>query len=191
MMGRTHDLAAFTALNVAFVVYTPGPLSLATLIVALGANMVGGLLPDIDDATADIWDKVRFGSLLGKIIKPLIGGHRMISHSFLGLGIIGFVLNKIMPVIGTVLLVDMDIVWWSLMIGYLSHLITDSLTTQGVPWFFPLPVRIGFPPIRRLRVKTGGLMEKIIVFPGLLLSIGYMVYTNYQLYLTFLRGYIK
>lgn len=192
MTGRTHDLAAFTALNIAFVLTPALPhISLSTLVVSLGANMIGGLLPDIDNATSDIWDKVRWGSILGRIIKPLIGHHRMISHSLLGMALIGFILKLLLTRISDTILVNMDVVWWSTMTGYVSHLVMDFITTEGVPWLFPLPVRFGFPPHRSLRIKTGGLLEKILIFPGLLLAIAYMVYTHYHMYLTFLRGYIK
>lgn len=52
MTGRTHDLAAFTALTIA-IATTPIPhMSLATAIVAFSANMIGGLAPDIDQPTA-------------------------------------------------------------------------------------------------------------------------------------------
>lgn len=190
MTGRTHDLAAFTLLNATFVYAGMPHMTLATAVVAFGANMIGGLLPDIDTATSDIWDKVRGGSFLAKIVKPFIGGHRMISHSLISMCIVGTLLKYILAAIGTVLIVDMDIIWWSIMIGYLSHLIADSLTIEGVPWFLPLRVRIGFPPIRSLRIKTGGAMENILVFPGLLALNGYIFYLNYRAFLQFFRSLV-
>ncbi len=191
MTGRTHDLAAFTALNIVFVTIPIPQMTLSTLVTAFGANMIGGLLPDIDEATADIWDKFRGGRIVGELIKPLIGHHRMISHSILGIAIVGYILKRILPMIGSVILVDMNIVFWATMIGYLSHLIVDSFTTAGVPWLFPIPIRFGFPPVKSLRIKTGGLMEKILIFPGLLFINGYLVYIHYQLYETFIKNYLK
>src|SRR3989344_8161050 len=94
MTGRTHDLAAFTAINLIIVTQPIPQMTLATFAVSIGANMIGGLLPDIDNATADIWDKIRGGSFVGKLIKPLIGGHRMLSHSLLGMAIVGFLLKR-------------------------------------------------------------------------------------------------
>ena len=191
MTGRTHDLAAFTLLNAAFVYYGMPHMTLATAVVAFGANMIGGLLPDIDNATSDIWDKVRGGSILAAIIKPIIGGHRMISHSLLGVGIIGFLLKHFLEAISSVLVVDMHIIWWSIMIGYLSHLIADSMTTEGVPWLLPLRIRFGFPPIKFLRIKTGSWVEQLVVFPGLLALNGYLFYTNYHAFLVFFRTLLK
>lgn len=190
MTGRTHDLAAFTALNIAFIVSAQLDISVGTFIGAIGANMIGGLLPDIDDATADIWDKVRWGNILSKFIRPLMGGHRMISHSILGMWIFGQLLKLVLGAFSSVILVDMDIVWWATMIGYFSHLVADSLTIEGVPWLFPIPIRFGFPPMKWARVKTGAIIEKAIVFPGLLFFNCYVVYLNYPMYLEFFRKYI-
>ncbi len=190
MTGRTHDLAAFTALNIAFIATKPlGDITLATTLTALGANMIGGLLPDIDNATSDIWDKVRGGNMWAKLIRPLVSDHRMISHSLLGMAIIGYLLSFVLSWIGTFLLVDMEIIWWSVMIGFFSHLVTDSMTKQGVPWLFPIPFRFGIPPFEFMRMKTGGFIEKCIVFPGFILLNGYIVYTNYSHYLSFIRGF--
>ncbi len=185
MTGRTHDLAAFTALNITFLTLQPTPsMTVATVLAAVGANMLGGLAPDIDNATSDIWDKFRGGNILSKLIRPLVGKHRMISHSLLGMAIAGYGLKLLLPIVGTFLIVDMHIVWWSIMIGYLSHLVTDSMTKQGVPWLFPIPIRMGIPPLEFLRMKTGGFIEKVIVFPGLIVFNSYLVYANYETYRT-------
>lgn len=196
MTGRTHDLAAFTALNATFLAtqspqMTTSSISFATAICALGANMIGGLIPDIDSATSDIWDKFRGGNVIAPIIRPFIGRHRTISHSLLGMVIIGYVLRAVLALMGTVLLVDMTIVWWAMMIGVASHLITDAMTRQGIPLLFPLSIRFGIPPFEFMRMKTGGLIEKLIVFPGLILLNGYLVYANYSTYLHLLRGFYK
>jgi inner membrane protein len=191
MTGRTHDLAALTAL-VTYIAVGPVPsMTVATAIVSFGANMIGGLLPDIDNATSDIWKQIRGGTLIGKIVSPLLGHHRMISHSLLGIVIAGYLTGWLLSAIGTVLIVDMHIVWWAVMAGYVSHLIMDSLTVDGVPWLFPLPVRFGFPPVKFLRVKTGSWAETLFVFPGLLLLNAYFVYTDYSKYYVLLRGLIK
>lgn len=191
MTGRTHDLAAFTALNVAFLVMHPIPdITFATTITALGANMIGGLLPDIDNATSDFWDKFRGGNILAKIVKPFVGKHRMISHSILGLVITALFLELILSWVATFVLVDMDIIWWSVMIGFVSHLITDAMTKQGIPLLFPLPWDFGFPPFKFMRMKTGGFCEKWIVVPGLFALNGYLIYLYYDKYLELIRTFL-
>jgi membrane-bound metal-dependent hydrolase YbcI (DUF457 family) len=115
----------------------------------------------------------------------------MITHSILGMVIIGYALKFVLGLVGSVLLVDMNIVWWATMIGVLSHLVSDSITHDGVPWLFPIPIRFGFPPLRALRMKTGGFWEKVVVLPGLIALNGYLIYTNYSTYLHLLRGFYK
>jgi len=188
MTARTHDLAALTALTIYIATQPVPPMNLATAIGAFGANMIGGMLPDIDDASSDFWDTIRVGNIIGRITKPLLGGHRMITHSILGMALIGFFLKQLLTVLNKYILVDMDIIWWSAMIGYLSHLIADSLTKEGVPWLFPLPIKIGFPPIKFFRIKTGGTSEKALIFPGLIILNFYLIYNYYQKFHEFIRS---
>jgi inner membrane protein len=187
MTGHTHDLAAFTALSAVLVTYDMPHMTLATALVAFSVNMIGGLAPDLDQSTAALWRKMRGGSLIGKIISPLIGGHRFLSHSLIGVVIAGVIAHIALGIIGKVLLVDMDIIWWSFMIGFVSHLIMDLFTHDGVPLLFPIPMRFGIPPLRFLRMKTGGLVEKSFVFPVLIFLNGVIYYYNYPYILQFLR----
>lgn len=191
MTGRTHDLAAFTALNYTLVASPLVEMSLATALTAFTMNMVGGLAPDIDQSTAALYHKVRGGSFLGKIIAPLIGGHRFLSHSLIGVVLFGMGMDFLLTMVGKVLLVNMDIVWWSFMIGFVSHLIMDTFTREGVPWLFPIPIRFGIPPLKVFRMKTGGIVEKSFVFPMLIIVNGVLIYYNYGKILEFLKEYIK
>lgn len=191
MTGRTHDLAAFAALSYIIATQPIPQLSLGTAIFALGANFIGGLAPDLDQPTADLWRRIPAGSVFSRMLAPFLGGHRYISHSILGVILFGFGLKWLLKMAGTVILVDMDIVWWAFMIGFISHLVTDSLTREGVPWLFPIPIKFGFPPFKALRLKTGGFIEKGIIFPLLLILESWIIYANYNTFLIFLRNYIK
>lgn len=191
MIGRTHDLAAFTALTYIVVIQPLQQMTLATLIVAFSSNMIGGLAPDLDKPTADLWGRLPAGSVIGRLISPILGGHRFISHSIIGIVLFGFGVQYLLNLINSVLLVDMSLVFWSFMIGFVSHLVADSFTKDGVPWLFPIPVRFGFPPFKFLRIKTGGLLESAVVFPGLIILNVYFYYSNYSKFLDFLRHYIK
>ena len=191
MTGRTHDLAAFTALSYIITTQPIPKMSLATALVALSANFIGGLAPDIDQPTADLWNRIPAGSIIGRILCPILGGHRFLSHSLLGIGFFGIVLHYALQLAHNVLLVDMNMVWWAFMIGFVSHLLMDTITREGVPWLFPIPFHIGIPPFRFMRIKTGGMIEKSIIFPGLILANGYMYYHNYGHVLNFLRHLIK
>ncbi len=191
MTGRTHDLAAFSLLNWIFVTNPIREMSLATGVVVMGANFIGGLAPDLDETTAGLWSKLPAGSIVGRIMSPLLGAHRLISHSLLGLVLAGWGVNYLLSAISNVLIVDMSLVWWSFMIGFFSHLLVDSLTRDGVPWLFPIPLRIGFPPFRFMRMKTSGILEKSFIFPGLLLFNWWLVYHNHTKYLDFFQHHIK
>ena len=194
MTGRTHDLAAFTGLVIAFV-YAPAipAMSLETVVIALGANFIGGLFPDIDQPTSDFWDNFRLGPFVAKIIVPALGGHRHISHSFFGLVIIGlgssFLLDWILPFI--LLNINAEVVWISFMIGVVSHIVTDLTTKAGVPLLWPFDWKFGIPPMKSLRIVTGKFVEKWVIFPALLFVTGYLLFQHQDKVLLFIHRYVR
>jgi len=191
MTGRTHDLAAFTALNYIIATFPHPHVTLGTAFFAFSANMIGGLTPDIDQPTGDLWHKLPAGGLYSRVFTPFLGGHRHISHSILGVVLFGFGSHYLLTLANRVILVNMDIVWWCFMIGYVSHLLMDMLTKEGVPLLFPIPIKFAFPPLAFFRVKTGGFIEQFGVFPGLLLINAWIIYAFYGRYLDFFHHYIK
>lgn len=191
MTGKTHDLAAFTALTYVVATTILPEMSLGTAIVAFSANMIGGLAPDIDQPTAALWRRYRGGAIIGKLIQPVFGGHRYISHSLVGVFLFGYAAKVILGILNSILLVDMTLVWWSFMIGFVSHLVMDTITHEGVPWLFPIPIKFGIPPFRFLRMKTGGVVEKSFVFPMLLIANIYFIYAYYSNFLIFFRNIVK
>lgn len=182
MTGRTHDLAAITALLTVICLFSPVyNLNLTTLFVALLANQIGGILPDIDQPTAPFWRNLPVGNIVGRLFDKFIGGHRFITHSLLGVALFGFLfwslLNFLQPIMPNV---NSMVVWWAFMIGILSHLVMDSFTKEGVPWLLPLPFKIGFPPTKALRITTGKTFETLLVFPGLIVISGLLLATHYS-----------
>lgn len=192
MTGRTHDMAAFTALSFVVVTHPLPHITLATGLVAIGACMIGGIAPDIDQPTAPFWRNLPMTGIFGHFFGRLLGGHRFLSHSLLGIWLFGkgfeFVLNVLRPSFPHL---DMHIIWWAFMIGFVSHLIMDTFTQEGVPWLLPLPYKFGIPPIRRLRVATNSWVEKFIVFPGLLAVCVVIYYENYEKIRLLLHSYLK
>ena len=170
MIGRTHDLAAITALGAVVLVGPPRTMTVATALVAVVANQFGGIAPDIDQPTAPFWRNLPVGGVFGKVLSRTLGGHRFLSHSVLGLAIFGglvrLLLNFLQPIMPHV---NGGYVWWAFMIGMLSHLVMDTITKEGVPWLLPIPVKFGLPPMKSLRVTTDKKLERLIIFPGLLL----------------------
>lgn len=170
MTGRTHDLAAITALGVVVFSEPLRTFTLATALVAILANQLGGIAPDIDQPTAPLWRNLPEGGFLGKIVDKTMGGHRFLTHSILGLAIFGFLAKLLLTFLHPIMPhVNIGYVWWAFMIGMLSHLVMDSLTKEGVPWLLPLPFKIGFPPIKSLRITTGKGVELWLIFPAILL----------------------
>jgi inner membrane protein len=191
MTARTHDLAAITALGIVVLVQPLRTVTLATAIIAVFANLVGGITPDIDQPTAPLWRNLPVGGFFGRIFDKLLGGHRFISHSLLGLAIFGFAAHWLLlflhPIMGSV---NIGLVWWAFMIGMLSHLVMDTLTKEGVPWLLPIPVKWGLPPLKAFRITTGKAVETWGVFPALLVFNAGLYYANYHKLLDFIHHHI-
>lgn len=191
MTGRTHDLAAATALLAVVIVNPPAALTLPTVVGALLANQIGGIAPDIDQPTAPLWRNLPVAGIIGKFFGKLLGGHRFLTHSLLGLAGAGFLLDIFLNFIGQLVpTMDTGYVWWAFMIGMLSHLVMDSFTKEGVPWLLPLPFKLGVPPLRRLRLTTGKIAEMAVIFPGLVLVNIWLVASNYDQVLSLIRQHI-
>ena len=191
MTGRTHDLAAFTLLSAVVLVQPLPNISLATAIIAVFANLVGGVTPDIDQPTAPLWRNLPIGKYFGKAFDRLTGGHRFLTHSVLGLFIFGFLAHMLLVFLSPIMRsVDIGYVWWAFMIGMASHLLMDMFTKEGVPLLLPIPFKFGFPPIRAFRITTGKWIEKGIVFPGLLLIIFVLLHQNYDKLLALIHTHL-
>jgi inner membrane protein len=188
MTGRTHDLAALTALGAVVFLEPSRTITLSIALVALLANQIGGIIPDIDQPTAPFWRNLPIGGSIGRIFDKMLGGHRFISHSLLGMALFGGIaygllvfLHPSMPHI------EVHLVWWAFMIGMLSHLILDTFTKEGVPWLLPLPTKIGLPPIKKFRVTTGKSVETFVVFPLLLIIDIWFCISHYDFLLSFIH----
>jgi inner membrane protein len=111
------------------------------------ALAVGALLPDIDTTT----------SSLGKFVKPVSSlierkvGHRTITHSFLGLGLLGLVSSP--------LLLLYPPAWTWLLIGAATHIVLDTANINGVPLFWPGRLEAVLFYDRSLRVPYGSPKE--------------------------------
>ncbi|PID98787.1 hypothetical protein CSA80_04995 [Candidatus Saccharibacteria bacterium] len=75
--------------------------------------------------------------------------------------------------------VDIRFVWTAFTLGVISHLVMDSLTKEGVPWLLPFPLKLGFPPMRRLRITTGSKTELFVILPALVCFTAWLCARNY------------
>jgi inner membrane protein len=190
--ARTHDIAAATALLGVIVALPELPtVTLSTAFLALIANQAGGIIPDIDQPTAPFWRNLPIGGVVGKVIAKMLGGHRFLTHSLAGLVLVGFLFKMLLIFLQPLMSnVQIDYVWWALIIGMLSHLVMDTFTKEGVPWLLPIPVKFGFPPVRRLRITTGKWTENFVTLPVLVvIALGICLF-RYSDLLTFLHYHI-
>ncbi len=117
-------------------------------------------LPDIDQDS-------RFAQLLG--------GHRGFTHSLLGVLLLSLFFAMIvlsLPVLFVmgkmnlqpVFFAEVKIAFEAFITGWILHIAADSITRGGVPLFWPLPTRYGFPPKSLWRFKVGTIWEDLIVW---------------------------
>ncbi len=187
MTARTHDLAAITALGIIILSQPAQTVTLGTALLAVLANQIGGIVPDIDQPTAPFWRNLPIGGYFGRVIDKMLGGHRFITHSLIGVGVLGGLaylllkfLHPLMPHANSSLILAAFIV------GILSHLIMDTFTKEGVPWLLPIPVKFGIPPVKSMRITTGKTVEKLI-FLGLLAFNIWYIADHYQQLLTLIH----
>jgi len=190
MTARTHDLAAVTAFTVYLLTVPPQPMTLSTLLVAVLANQIGGIAPDIDQPTAPFWRNLPVGRFFGRIFDKLLGGHRFITHSLLGValfsGLVYLLLQALHPIIPSV---DTQLVLVAFVIGMLSHLLTDTFTKEGVPWLLPIPVKFGLPPLKSARLTTGKFGETLFFIALLAFDVMYCGLHYHQI-LVLLHQYV-
>lgn len=185
MTGKTHMNIGFAA-TAAIFNFTAIPTEPKTMITALSLTALGSLMPDIDLENTKIsnlflklalylgllaipillilnknrWDFSSIISLsnlnisgaailLILIILSKFTKHRTFTHSLLGLMLFSWG--------GYVLLNSSGHLFLYFILGYILHLIADSLTHQGIQLLFPLKSRqaAGI-------VKTGGLLDTIL-----------------------------
>lgn len=181
MTARTHDTAALVLLMSVVIAFPPSNMTVATALAALLANQIGGIAPDIDQPTAPFWRNLPVGRYVGKVFGALVGGHRFLSHSLVGMGLFATVawvlLNIFQPLLPRI---DIGFVWLAFVIGMASHLIMDTFTKEGVPWLLPLPFKIGIPPLRSWRITTGKKVEMYVVLPLLVIIATWLTATHYD-----------
>ncbi|MGB9791862.1 MAG: metal-dependent hydrolase [Thermacetogeniaceae bacterium] len=144
MLYRTHAAGGFVAGY------------LATGSIACGAvAAVAALIPDVESPKSFLGRKLPGVSHAGS----LAFGHRQALHSLLaalGMLAVCFLFSKYtnFPVAFV----------RAAFVGYLSHLVLDTFNPAGVPWLWPLRIRFRIPI-----TQTGGVLERLIVFPVLAL----------------------
>jgi len=185
MIQRTHDLAAVALVSYYFLTYSPPSLNWETLLGIGVATFIGGIIPDIDNVASPAWEH-KLTPWEGKASRDFLDGHRHLSHSLLGIFLFTWVLGLLLNTIKLPHL-EVGLVQLAFFLGQLSHLIADTVTIEGVPWFYPIPFKIGIPPFKFMRIRTGGWVEKLIVFPLLLAFTIWIYYSHHEVIGKFLK----
>jgi len=158
------------ALVTAFWVLTVYPVSLGLIVatMAIIAVMVGALTPDLDQPTANIWRRMIGGNTIGNIFKAFSGGHRHLTHSVIGILLIGWLTHWVaLHLISANYTTQALAIWRAFMIGYISHPVADTFTDMGVPWFWPINFKVKIPPgPGEVRVTTNSFVERLVVRTG-------------------------
>lgn len=171
---------AFAALTTAAVYFPPNSLNVPTFFSCLVGNVIGALLPDMDQASNRLWDLLPAGNYLGRVFRRLFLSHRTISHSLLGLFLAYKILEWVLPKILNPAFIDINLVFMSMMIGFASHLVGDAITREGIPLLFPIKWKFGFPPISSLRFVTGSWFENFVVLPAITVYLVWFVNDHQQ-----------
>ena len=161
MIGKTHALIGASIVMASNEIYpfiqahsiqgvSVGPLLCA------GAAVVGALLPDLDAEESTIKRELGLVGRVGSGILRLIGvKHRGATHwGIVGLGIL--ILSILLGL--KTGYVDVGLAFGS---GYLSHLLADALTIQGVALLWPYPKNSHLLP-GILRIRTGSPIETLL-----------------------------
>lgn len=180
MKGETHGaIGLATGMGV---VYLVGADSWLDVMAMLTTSFAASLLPDLDAEESllqsmllpNLSRKVRSMIFVGvaillillHILVPeiplwvlLIGiflmvavfaPHRTVTHSLLMVAFLGWTVYQISPTYV-----------WPFVAGYLSHLVADALTVSGVPFFWPVSVKVSAKKIG-IRIKTGSAADQWI-----------------------------
>jgi inner membrane protein len=128
----------------------------------IAITVLASLIPDIDHTK----------STVGKIVFPLAKiinqryGHRTITHTLLALFLTTLAVGLIEK--GFNLDENYSKLW---LFGFLSHLIFDMMTVQGVPLFYPFAKNpCVLPANPETRFRTGNLRTETMIFSFFLLS---------------------
>ena len=181
MTDKTHQLIGLTAATGIFLAqHHDSPVTWSITGSIIIGSFFGSILPDIDQPTSSFWESVPLGGLVGRITSRALGGHRNLSHSILGVLLftyLAFGLTRVLPpgwpIVPNILLE-------SFIIGFIAHLLADSVTVRGIPIFWPFGNDMGFPPypLEGIRIITGKWFEHLVVFPVVALYLIILVATH-------------
>ena len=131
---HTHAIGGICFGVIASAIISKGAFEPQQMALITTSSLVGSLFPDIDEPQSFLGRKIK---PVSRLIKAVLG-HRGFIHTplfcFLLVGFMAFFLCNT-PII------DVDIsskIICGFLIGFMSHLILDTITPKGIMWLFPL-----------------------------------------------------
>lgn len=171
MNGHTHALCGATTVALANTIH---PFLMPHLwhavpagaTLALGAGILGALLPDIDANESSIKHELGLaGSAISGGLRLLGVKHRGLTHT----GLVAALTLVAAVIVGRHFgFADTGLAFG---LGYLSHLIADGMTLTGIPLLTPFYRKHIHLLPKPLRVRTGSAAESLIF---LLVSLGFV-----------------
>ncbi len=180
MTGKTHQIIGQTVGLTTYFALAGSDYNPATFAFAVVVSSVAALLPDIDQSSSSLWRAIPFGRVAGKVVDPFIK-HRNLSHSIVGtaiaFGIVSYLTARLPNYWG----VNGDIVLWVFLTSYVSHLIADMVTVEGIPLLFPYQRMFGVPPrpFHAVRIVTGKWFENWVVFPIVNIALLVVIFSHW------------
>lgn len=166
MTGKTHRIIGIAAGVGTYLANTQPEYGPATFAAVIAMSSIGSLLPDLDNASAQIWQSVPLGRVAGELVDPFVA-HRNFSHSILGVLLFGYGFDRLLNMTPEYWSLNHQAILSAFLIGYSSHIVADMVTIQGVPLAWPLKRKFGIPPypFEGARIITGKWFENLVVFP--------------------------
>lgn len=118
--------------------------------------LLGAILPDIDHPRSFIAQLGYWSRTGSRMISW--AGHRGVAHTIWAVILVFFIVYLIFPELGLGMNAMLAVT-----LGYFSHLVADSLTVEGVAWFYPYSSKRASGPVR-----TGGFLETLIFIASIL-----------------------
>jgi len=160
MKGASHLLIGLGAAAVVHRIYAPFGDNWQALAAASVAATIGALLPDVDSDESIIrrsTGTARSGGCVGKLaslgISAITGGHRVGTHT----AVAWLVISALAWAVGRV--ANSPNIAIAFSVGYLSHLLADALTIEGIPLFWPLAKRRVCLLPSFIAIRTGSFFE--------------------------------
>lgn len=161
MRGTTHKIGGISAGLITLSLV--GNFSIETVLIATTAGIVGSLVPDIDEPNSIVGKKVK---LLSRPVKAIFG-HRGIIHTPIFLLGLAYLLSFLRAYIPGEYEWMFNLAFWCFIAGYVSHLLLDMFTPQGIMLFFPLS---------SLRVRIIGIGDYRDLLASALIIVGTIIY---------------